>query len=214
MINDPIMKKSILASIIASILVVVFIQPILNLVFKVTNITGEYVYVGFSNGIYRNAALGERSNLVFMIYCFMLALVTIFCGAVVFVSVNRVRKLISPREATGKKEDTGRIQVDTPNTSKRSTYLQGLSITMVILYILLLLCVLGLLTLAYTNLQLYTSFRQRLTVLAPKITEQEYKELQASWASMRSRTDYEAVTEEMNRLAQEHNIVLPELLMK
>jgi len=69
-------------------------------------------------------------------------------------------------------------------------------------------------TLVFADLQLTTSFQQRLTVLAPKISEQEYKELQASWASMQSRTDYELLNTQMESLAQQHGIELPEPLLK
>ncbi len=69
------------------------------------------------------------------------------------------------------------------------------------------------LTFEYTNLQLNTSFRQRLTVLAPKLSEQEHKEFLASWAAMHSRKDFDAITDRMNTLAQARNVVLPEPLM-
>lgn len=70
------------------------------------------------------------------------------------------------------------------------------------------------LTLVFVDLQTNASFQQRITVLAPVITDQEYKELQAMWASMDSRSDYEAINLKLELLASEHGIRLPKPLMK
>ena len=66
----------------------------------------------------------------------------------------------------------------------------------------------------FADLQLNTSFDQRLTVLAPKLTELECKELRAQWASMGSRGDYEEIVSTMETLAEEKDVALPELLLK
>ena len=54
-----------------------------------------------------------------------------------------------------------------------------------------------------------TSFNQRLTVLAPAITDGEYKTLKARWASMQSKADYDALTTAMEKRAAELNVTLP-----
>jgi len=60
MTNDPI-RKSIVASIIASIIVLVFIKPILGLAWRIVNILGDRVSGFISMSIYSNAALGHRN---------------------------------------------------------------------------------------------------------------------------------------------------------
>jgi hypothetical protein len=62
------------------------------------------------------------------------------------------------------------------------------------------------------SLQLNTSFNQRLTVLAPRISEQEYKEILASWAGMRNRADYQAVVQRVDSDAAAKGVVLPDFL--
>jgi predicted PurR-regulated permease PerM len=65
----------------------------------------------------------------------------------------------------------------------------------------------------YADLQLNTSFQQRLRVLSPKIGDLETKNLQASWALMESKEDYEKIVRQMEELAKENNIELPKLLI-
>jgi hypothetical protein len=64
----------------------------------------------------------------------------------------------------------------------------------------------------YLVLQLTASFHQRLAVLAPKISDQEYKELLASWASMVNGEDYRNIVEKMDAKATASGITLPKLL--
>jgi hypothetical protein len=53
------------------------------------------------------------------------------------------------------------------------------------------------------------SFTQRLTVLAPAISDTEYKTLRARWASMQGEADYDALVAEMDRRATELGVKLP-----
>ena len=207
MIQDTTMRKSILASIIASILVIIFIQPILGLAYTFIIFIGEYVYTGFSNQIYHNAALGERPTTVFMMFVAMLVSINLFFVLLTFLVFLLTR--------TSKTEASEGSKVDKKESFIHKKRLNSfLKMASVISYGVLLLCSLILLTFEFTNLQLNTSFQQRLTVLAPKLTELENKELQAQWASMNTRADFEAITEQMSRLAKDRNVVLPEPLMK
>ena len=61
-------------------------------------------------------------------------------------------------------------------------------------------------------MQLKASFYQRLTVLVPRISDQQYKEYLASWASMRNEDDYRNIVEHMENDAKKNGITLPELL--
>ena len=57
------LKIGIIGGVVSSILVIIFIQPILSLVWSAVLSFGEAVQAGYVDRIYRNAALGER-NLV------------------------------------------------------------------------------------------------------------------------------------------------------
>jgi hypothetical protein len=67
MISDPTIKKSIIASIIASIFVIIFIQPLINFLWNIILFTSKYVYIGYTNMIYENAALGSRNYVIVLI---------------------------------------------------------------------------------------------------------------------------------------------------
>lgn len=68
------------------------------------------------------------------------------------------------------------------------------------------------LTIDFVVMQLKASFYQRLTVLAPRISDQQYKEYLASWAAMRNEEDYSHIVESMEADAKKNGITLPELL--
>jgi len=65
----------------------------------------------------------------------------------------------------------------------------------------------------FACLQLNSSFDQRLTVLAPKISDQEYEEFRALWAGMKSRKDYKIIENKMNNSANKYGIQLPTPLL-
>ena len=60
MLNDSTIRKSIIASIIASLLVIIFIKPLLDSLWSFVSWFSTYCYAGFNNSVYRNAALGQR----------------------------------------------------------------------------------------------------------------------------------------------------------
>ncbi len=72
----------------------------------------------------------------------------------------------------------------------------------------------GIIIMYFADVEYNTSFRQRLTVLAPMLSEIEEEELEARWASMRNRADYEAIEAEIEKLANNHSLQLPPSLLK
>jgi hypothetical protein len=66
----------------------------------------------------------------------------------------------------------------------------------------------------FVDLQLNTSFQQRTTVLSPIISDVKFKELRAEWALMKNRNDYLKINKEMDDIAKNNGISLPEPLLK
>jgi len=96
MISDPVMKKSIYASVIASVLVIVFIQPILNLSGRILIWLGANVNEGISRAIYLDAALGLSEKFSFIILTFILSGMLGLCtgvGTSAFLSENLCKKI-------------------------------------------------------------------------------------------------------------------------
>jgi hypothetical protein len=65
--------------------------------------------------------------------------------------------------------------------------------------------------LTYGKSEIAASFRQRLAVLSPHLTDQECKQLQAQWATIHSREDYLILVAAMESTAKEKNVTLPKL---
>ena len=66
----------------------------------------------------------------------------------------------------------------------------------------------------FADIQLNTSFKQRLNALLPYISEQEEEELRSMWAMMGNRQDYVDITNKMDSIAAEKGIRIPDLLLK
>ena len=73
MLKDPAVKRSIIASIIAALLVVFLIEPALNLLGEVIVWAGKKINDGISNRMYSNAALGQRDVFSFMVLIIILS---------------------------------------------------------------------------------------------------------------------------------------------
>jgi hypothetical protein len=61
--------------------------------------------------------------------------------------------------------------------------------------------------------QMELSFDRRITVLAPAITEDSEEMLRARFADLSGRADYQSLNDEMNRLAVETGVNLPDPLL-
>jgi hypothetical protein len=83
-----------------------------------------------------------------------------------------------------------------------------------LLIILTALCGIQILFGSYTDLQLNTSFNQRMNALGPYATENEIRVLKSKWALMKTRTDFLKINERMDSSAKKSKITLPDNLLK
>lgn len=196
MTEDNMFKKSVIASVVASVIVIIFINPILSAAWKLISWFGMNCYSGLNNSIYTNAALGQRDWVIVLILNMAL-------GIMFGLMTGRAIATLSRKSRENR---AGEIT----STSKKIMK-QILHITV---YIIAVLSGLFILTLTRADLQLNTSFQQRLTVLAPITTDLELKQLRASWAMMQSRKDYETIVTKIEAIATSHGVVLPAPLIK
>ena len=201
MAGDTNIRKAVLASVIASVIVIILIQPALNLAWRFILSSGR----ALTDGIYANAALGHRNWVDYITYRFCVTSSLGFVlGILVFMYAKKIA-LATPEEVS--KTVRGRVLRRILDLLSSRTLLTATFVIMVLSSYLTL-------TSIYYDLQLNTSFTQRLTVLAPRISDQEYKEFMASWASMTSRKDYEAIMKRMEDVAATHAVMLPKPLLK
>jgi len=192
---DSTLKKSLLASIIASAIVIIFIKPILNAAWNLVLSLSDSYLKTFSDSIYRTAALGQRDwVIVFLLIMFLGALTGIMTGVILGVT-------------TFKSEKIKRIL-----RKKKSSIIFWILLGLFYLYIWF--AGVTVAVKAFADLQLNTSFQQRLSVLSPAISDLEYKKLKAAWAVMRSKKDHDEIVKNMENIASKNSINLPELLLK
>ncbi len=186
-------RRAVIASVIAAVLVIIFIQPLLRFVWSTLLVFGPRFVKAFVDSIYRSAAMGHRNHVDVMVLMIFFAFVS---GSSLGASLSCTKRLLKPTEKM-------------KPTSKRRA-LVSMWAAVVMLHI----CALGIVIPPFADLQHNTSFRQRLAVLAPKLTENEEEELEAQWAMMRNRGDFDAIKERMEALAIQHGIELPPTLLK
>ena len=62
---------------------------------------------------------------------------------------------------------------------------------------------------AYADLQLNTSFNQRLRVIAPYIDDQQEELFVSKWSRMSNRKDFELINREIEGIAVQKHLTLP-----
>jgi hypothetical protein len=176
---------SVIASIVASLLVGVFFQPIINGISEVTTALISSVYKGYVDGSYRQAAAATTEVLAFMIF-----------GLVVTFPIGMVTAttLLSYRRQTS-------IRRRLPERTYRHIGIiwLALSVPMSILV----------LNSFFVAMQEETTFKQQMMALEPFISETERKDLLRQWALLKTREDYVKVKDKMTEIAKKYSTTLP-----
>jgi len=199
--RDSALRKGIAAGVVAAIIVIVVVQPLINRLLAAVAYIGATTLSSFSKTIYTNAALGEANTAAFDLlsaFSFLYAAVTGVGILLLFKLHVWVTRL--ERGTTTKK----------PLPPKRMRLRLS---ALIVLYLVGLTLMLASVSGEFARMQLNTCFRQRLTVVAPFVSEGEEKELRAMWASMKNRGDYERINTKLEEIARSHQIALPELLL-
>lgn len=187
---------NVVASVVASIVVIALIQPLLTLFWDFLSSTGNAVLNGFVDRLYENAALGNR-NWVIAGFAILLLYLPFSNALVVGIARPFITKVVQRKDRESRHKTVALLV----------TSLVGLSVFGLIIatpaaaYI-------------YTDLQLNASFNQRLLVLTPHLSDQQVKALLASWASMSSKNDYLKIKHEMDQLASQAKVRLPNPLLQ
>jgi hypothetical protein len=182
------LKIGIISGIISSVLVIIFINPILSFVWKVTVAVAGSIHQGYVDRIYRNAGFVDNNEIGRMTFLAVLSFGLVLLhyqytqwvlrdSSHPFPMMKRIIKVVSSATWLS-------IGVLVLVMMVRFSILQG---TMVIT----------------------ESFNQRLTILAPAIKDDEYKTLKARWAGLETKADYDAIVNAMDKRAKELSVSLP-----
>jgi hypothetical protein len=190
--NDPNMRKEIYVGVITAVIVILFVEPLLKSASSMVVWAGAYLSEGMSNTVYREAALGFREKFSFIT---LATGISLFAGVLAGALAARFRRR-SEKPASGERSKGDRLR-------KYAAIVLALAIFVQSVYLV---------GVNFADLQLNASFNQRLAALAPKVTDQQVKELRAKWALMEKRSDYLAIVSAMNSLATHAGTKLPKPL--
>jgi len=180
------LKVGIIGGLISSLVVLVFIQPILSLLWRAILTTGGYVHQGYIDRIYRRAAT-EGSNPYGQTTLYIVVMTAVFLA--LFWSLRSLES--------------------DPGSDFFARFARVASLVSWTMLLITALTVVGRLAILTGTAKTAETFTQRLTVLAPAISDTEYKTLRALWASMHGKADYEAIVSSMDRRATELGVTLP-----
>jgi hypothetical protein len=183
------LKERITGGLIVWLLVTIFIQPILSFAWKAIVVVGGVVHQGYVDRIYSHAALGDRDDYGFLI------LMALFLTLPFFGLFFSFREL--PTE-----------EASIPAKKWLDAFHIAYAIMKIIVAITIFLIIVVFSIMSGTKI-ITASFTQRLTVLAPAISDTEYKTFKARWASMQGKSDYDSLVAEMDKRAVELGVKLP-----
>ena len=182
------LKVGIISGLISSLVVLIFIQPILSFVWNAFMAIVGSVHHGYVDAIYRNAAVGDRNLVGHMTFMILIGFVLV---GMLFFWADLVAPVWSALQST--------IKVPV------------LVFNLVFALMVSVFCVTFLVAFSISSgiMEIDASFTQRLTVLAPAVSDAEYKTLKARWAGMRGKADYDALVTAMDSRAAELGVTLP-----
>lgn len=182
---------------------------------KVSSATFE----GIIDGMYVNAALGHRNwiDLILLTALVMIGMnVTIVVALKLNSKVNDIRedKVLDSMSEEDLKNQLIVKQSELENEiSKLEKMLILMHKFLWPILIITAICGVQFVFSSFTDLQLNTSFNQRMNALAPYITDHEIKVLNSKWALMKTRKDYIEINIHLDSLAKSAKIILPENLL-
>ena len=91
-ILDNSIKKGVIASVIASFLFIVFIEPILKLIFELLIKISDKFISGLADTFYQSASLGHRNDLDFVQMLFVIIFAFGFMSNIILQSIFIVKK--------------------------------------------------------------------------------------------------------------------------
>lgn len=189
-----IQRKSVIASIIASVLVIYFIQPLLNILGQLFLTISNQLFAAYLDRLYAEIATGDINySFVVVMYIRMLFIAISISGVLIMRYL-----LVRNKKTEKKKEDEGK------KLNKAKAYFS------IAFYLLFAFFILFGIVSDYVRLKTSATFKQHLTVLSPHISEQTEEQILAQFASMRDKQDYDNLIELLLNIAREKNVTLPE----
>jgi hypothetical protein len=183
--------------VIVSVIVLYLVEPTMKLAIDVIPAFGGRFYNLVWDRAARQAALGGQ----YLDFTLLAVLFSIVVGAVIgrFAVHAGFSHLMTKRSRRA-----------APAVSPWTRFTSRVAILMVVL---LTPVAASTLLVDFAAQQMKLSFHQRVTVLAPAISDEAEKVLQARFAGLQDRGDYESLNHDIDQLAREKNVTLPASLL-
>jgi hypothetical protein len=192
---DPAITKGIVSGLIASALFLVLVQPILRGSWTVMAFTASHLYAGMSDRLYLHTAQGRET---FRLWGYMFILLPlVFATGTIWASLSRSVSRDHPSAVSASK-----VTRYLASTRSGRGLLRLLGPVVFLLWA-------PLAILEWGEVELSSSFRQRVAILAPYLTDREEKELRAAWAAMTHKLDYDKINEHIEGYAKQRGVTLP-----
>ncbi|MFQ6599305.1 hypothetical protein [Flavobacterium sp. C3NV] len=172
-------------------------------------------YSGFIDGIYLNAALGQRNWIDFLSFS-LLVYIIIYSLLKKSLKINEMINdiKIERQEKSEIKKRENQILKNYKAKAFLERHIQKFKFIVILMNITICFLSTTILFIIFIDLQLNTSFNQQINTLSPYIDEQKEELFKSKWALMKDRKDYEVIIKDLEKTASENNIKLPNLLVK
>jgi|GEM_PF-1553057 len=207
-IQDRSVRTGIITGIISSLIVIVFLNPILTIGWNIINSIADNTVTKLSDTLYQNAAIGKRNWLDVIIISIIM--IPIFVVATNEFTKN-IKKIFTILIIDDNKESnivSKPTEKKVPNKRKVNFILNAFFSVVVFLSLSFMIVS------VYSDLQLNASFDQRINAISPYIDSQEEEVLKSQWACMKNRTDYLNINKKIDELAGNSGIEIPQPLLK
>lgn len=215
--NDKTIRKGVIAGIIASIIFMIILEPLMKLIWSFLINTSNSIYTSYFNSIFKNAALGHRNHIDFMTYSLLTVLLIsgmalFYLKMYFYFKRDRKDNSISKNKTKDELEmEISKINIKISKLKKRmKIYFFVGSISLIFLVIF----TFSNLFKEYSNLQLNSSFNQKINAISPYINEKDQKILMSKWALMKSKENYLQIKSNIDSIAKYNQLQLPDELIK
>lgn len=190
---------SIIASLIASAVFLIFFQPILTAASRITTSILGSVASGALDSIFQQAAIGYLQPIIFNIQ--MIFIVVLFnISLIPVIAVIAKKQSDEAASKSGEAKEESRIC----KFCRRTAFVTPVVAGLIAIYLL---------SSSYICIQAESSFSSYMAASAPHITDQEEEVIRAQWALMDSRSDYTAIMDDLESRAQLGEWILPPRLI-
>lgn len=199
--------KEITIGILSSTIFLIFVQPLINIIWDFIKDSSFSVYRFLSSEIIKQAAVGEYNLSDSLI---MLS-ITIYFSMLfmrILSNLNFILTKIGAKEASSTNPLT-RILFQGSNISQISRLKKFK--TFIVMYFAF-----GVIMLLYTSTKimvskgLVTEFNQIINIISPYTSEKEIKILKSEWASMQKYEDFQKINKKLEKVSKTQKIIYPE----